>query len=262
VRVAGISLLNSIKEPELPDQPGKNEMKKYSKIKREEEMKKTLPVVMLYLLLFSIASVMVSTTVYATNGMNLEGYGPMATGMGGASMAYDNGSAAMMNNPATLGLMPQGDRLDVALGFLGPHVKSTNDPTGESSTSSGNAYYMPAIGWVWKNGPLSSGVGVFSQGGMGAEYSADSFLAWGSNEKVRSELGVGRVLIPVAYNVTKDFSIGGSLDFVWASLDLKMALNGAQFADLVGPAFGGSQTYGTTSGSMIDTLLPPSVPVS
>ncbi len=219
-------------------------------------MKKTLPVVLLYLLFLSIASVTVSTTVYATNGMNMEGYGPIATGMGGASMAYDNGTAAMMNNPATLGFMPQGDRLDVALGFLGPHVKSTNDATGESSTSSGNAYYMPAIGWVWKNGPLSSGVGVFSQGGMGAEYSADSFLTWGSNEKVRSELGVGRVLIPVAYNVTKDFSIGGSLDFVWASLDLQMALNGAQFADLVGPAFGGSQTYGTASGSMIDTLLP------
>ncbi len=217
-------------------------------------MKKTLPVV-LYLLFFSFASVMVSTTVYATNGMNMEGYGPIATGMGGASMAYDNGAAAMMNNPATLGLMAPGDRLDVALGFLGPHVKSTNDATGESSTSSGNAYYMPALGWVWKNGPLSSGVGVFSQGGMGAEYSADSFLTWGSNEKVRSELGVGRVLVPVAYNVNKDFTIGGSLDFVWASLDLQMALNGAQFADLVGPSFGGSQAYGTASGSMVNTLL-------
>ena len=84
-------------------------------------MKKILPVV-LCLLFFGFASVMVSTTVYATNGMNLEGYGPIATGMGGASMAYDNGTAAMMNNPATLGLMPEGDRLDVALGYLGPHV--------------------------------------------------------------------------------------------------------------------------------------------
>ena len=37
--------------------------------------------------------------------MNMEGYGPIATGMGGASMAYDNGTAAVINNPATLGLM-------------------------------------------------------------------------------------------------------------------------------------------------------------
>jgi hypothetical protein len=138
------------------------EMNKIPKIKKEEEMKRILPVVM-YLLFFSIASVMVSTTVYATNGMNLEGYGPMATGMGGASMAYDNGSAAMMNNPATIGLMPPGDRLDVAVGFLGPHVKARDD-FGDSSRSSGNAYYMPAIGWVFKNGQFSSGVGVYSQG--------------------------------------------------------------------------------------------------
>ncbi len=64
--------------------------------------------------------------VWATNGMNMEGYGPIATGMGGASFAYDNGTAAVMNNPATLGLMGKGSRLDVALGFLGPDVTSTH----------------------------------------------------------------------------------------------------------------------------------------
>jgi long-chain fatty acid transport protein len=56
---------------------------------------------------------------FATNGMNVEGYGPIATGMGGASMAYDNGTAAMMNNPATLGLDADGSRLDVARWFPG-----------------------------------------------------------------------------------------------------------------------------------------------
>jgi long-chain fatty acid transport protein len=216
-------------------------------------MKKNLAV--FYPVALAVVSLFFVSTVHATNGMNLEGYGPIATGMGGASMAYDNGTAAMMNNPATLGLMPDGDRLDAALGFLGPHVKSTNDTTGQSSTSSANAFYMPALGFVKKSGDLAYGVGVFSQGGMGTEYDASSFLAAGSGEKVRSELGVGRVLFPVAYNVNKDFTIGGSLDFVWASLDLKMALSGAQFADLVGPAFGGSQTYGTASGSLVNTLL-------
>jgi long-chain fatty acid transport protein len=33
--------------------------------------------------------------------MNMEGYGPIACGMGGACMAFDNGTAAVMNNPAT-----------------------------------------------------------------------------------------------------------------------------------------------------------------
>ncbi len=215
-------------------------------------MKKSF--VVLYLLFFSIASVLVSESAFATNGMNLEGYGPIATGMGGASMAYDNGTAAMMNNPATLGLMSAGNRLDVALGLLAPHVTSEM-PGFPDAKSSADAFYMPALGWVQKSGQYSYGIGVFSQGGMGTEYSADSFLAAGSGDKVRSELGVGRVLFPVAINVNDKLSVGGSLDFVWASLDLKMALNGAQFQDLVGPRFGGSQTYGTASGSMVDTLI-------
>ena len=167
-------------------------------------MKKNLHAVV-HLLFFGIASVVVSTTAFATNGMNMEGYGPIASGMGGASMAYDNGTAAMMNNPATLGLMPQGDLLDVALGYLGPQVKSTFDASGQSSTSSADAFYMPAFGYVRKSGELSYGAGVFSQGGMGAEYDANASLAFGSGDKVRSELGVGRVLFPVAYNVNKDF---------------------------------------------------------
>jgi long-chain fatty acid transport protein len=214
-------------------------------------MKKNLKVV-LFLLCFGSAAMFFSTTsALATDGMNLEGYGPIATGMGGASMAYDNGTAGVMNNPATLGLMPEGNRLDVALGYLGPHVSATR--TGSEASSQANAFYMPALGWVKKSGSMAYGIAMFSQGGMGTEYDKNSWLAWGSGEKVRSELGVGRVLFPVAYEVNKDFIIGGSLDFVWASLDLKMALSGAQFLDMAG-SFGGSEKFGSVSGSMMTTF--------
>lgn len=172
----------------------------------------------------------------ATNGMNMEGYGPVATAMGGASMAYDNGTAAAINNPATLGLM-SGARLDLAVGKLGPDVTArvTGAPDAESG---GDAYYMPALGWARKNGALAYGVAVFSQGGMGTEYTADSFMALGSGEEVRSELGVGRLMVPLAYAVSSDFTIGGSVDFVWAGLDLKMAATGAQLGGMVTAAGG------------------------
>lgn len=188
-------------------------------------------------------------SAYATNGMNLEGYGAIATGMGGASMAYDNGTAAVMNNPATLGLMEQGNRVDVALGFLGPDItsKMAGMPDAESSA---DAFYMPAIGWARKAGQLTYGAGVFGQGGMGTEYAANSFLAAGSNEMVRSEVSMGRFIIPLAYEVNKNVNIAGSLDYVWAGMDLKMALSGAQFLDMAG-GFGGSMSSGTVSGSMM-----------
>jgi long-chain fatty acid transport protein len=203
-------------------------------------------------LVFVIMSAAVVPSAYATNGMNLEGYGPIATSMGGASMAYDNGAAAVMNNPATLGLMPEGNRLDVAVGILGPNVNASA-PGEVDAASSANAFYMPAFGWIRKSGQMSYGLGMFAQGGMGTEYSADSFLAYDSGEKVRSEVSVGRLLVPFAYEINQNFSVGATLDYVWAGMDLKMALTGQQFLDMA--AFpGATQTYGTVSGSMMNTF--------
>lgn len=190
--------------------------------------------------------------VYATNGMNLEGYGPEALGAGGAALAYDNGSAATMNNPATIGLMPDGHRSDFALGFLGPDVSAKT--SGMTANSSGDAYYMPALGWVSKRGQFAYGFGMFAQGGMGTDYKGDSFMAANSGEKVRSELGVGRLMVPLSFEVSPGITIGGSVDFVWAGLDLKMALTGAQFGDMVA-SLGGTQSAGTASGTAVDGLV-------
>ncbi|MEW5770436.1 MAG: outer membrane protein transport protein [Pseudomonadota bacterium] len=177
-------------------------------------------------LAIALAAFGVASGAHATNGMNIEGFGPIAAAMGGASMAYDNGNAAMMNNPATLGLAADGNRLDVAIGFLGPDVK--NETVG--MTSGGDSYIMPAIGWTKKSGKLSYGVGMFAQGGMGTEF-ASSLVGDGRPE--RSELGVGRLMAPVTYNVNDKLTVAGSIDFVWAMLDIKMAMSGAQFGGLV-----------------------------
>ncbi len=173
----------------------------------------------------------------ATNGMNMEGYGPVSAAMGGASQAVDHGTAAMAQNPATLGLMTAGSRLDLAVGRLGPNVNSTIPGFG-SADSGGRAYYMPALGFARRSGDLTWGFGLFAQGGMGTEYGSDTFLAMGSGQPVRSELGVGRVLLPLALQVTPDVTIGGSIDLVWAGLDLRMAASGAQLGGLVTSASG------------------------
>ncbi|MBS4068017.1 MAG: outer membrane protein transport protein [Sulfurimonas sp.] len=201
-------------------------------------------------LVLALASAGFASSVFATNGMNLEGYGPIAAAMGGASMAYDNGNAAVMNNPATLGLAKDGNRLDVALGMLGPDVSS---PSFGGATSGGDAYFMPALGWSKKNGAFTYGVAMFAQGGMGTEYAGTTFMSAGSGLPTRSELGVGRLIAPLAYDVNQNLTIGGSLDFVWAMMDLKMAMTGAQFGDMVS-GLGGTQTYGAASGGLVTGL--------
>lgn len=176
-------------------------------------------------------------SVLATNGMNMEGYGPISTGMGGASQAFDHGTAAMAQNPATLALMAPGSRFDGAIGLLGPRVASTmaGMPTAESD---GKAYAMPAFGYAKRVGALTYGFGIFAQGGMGTDYSENTFLAGGSGQPVRSELGVGRLLLPVAYQVTPDLAVGATLDFMWAGLDMRMAMPGSQLGSLVTGASG------------------------
>ncbi|MDO9052597.1 MAG: outer membrane protein transport protein [Gallionella sp.] len=187
------------------------------------------------------AGVMASPLAHATNGMLMEGYGPIATGMGGASMAFDNGAAAMANNPATLGLMEDGtSRLDVAVGGLHPSVTSKMAGMPDAN-SGGKSYFMPAGGWVKKDGPLAYGIGVFAQGGMGTEYTANDWVGAGSGKPSRSEVGVGNLIVPLSYNVTPDLNIAGSLDFVWGGMDLQMAMNANQMGAL---AAGGNLTPG------------------
>lgn len=182
-------------------------------------------------------AVLAAAPAQATNGMNMEGYGPVSTGMGGASQAIDHGTAGLAQNPATLGLMGSAARLDLAFGQLGPKVASsmTGFPTAESG---GTSYVMPAVGYVRKSGAFTWGLGVFAQGGMGTEYGANSFLAMGSGQAVRSELGVGRVLVPLVWQATPELAVGGTLDYVWATLDMKMAATGAQLGGLVTGASG------------------------
>jgi long-chain fatty acid transport protein len=177
-----------------------------------------------------------SLPAQATNGMNMEGYGPISTGMGGASQAIDHGTAALAQNPATLALMGEGSRLDLALGVLGPNVRSSVPGLGEKSSAT--SFTMPALGYVRRSGAFTYGVGVFAQGGMGTEYGGNSFLAMGSGEPVRSELGVGRVLLPLAWQATPELALGATLDFMWAGLDMRMAASGAQLGQLVTGAAG------------------------
>ncbi|WP_324779743.1 OmpP1/FadL family transporter [Thiobacillus sedimenti] len=156
---------------------------------------------------FAAVGMTVPALALATNGMLMEGYGPIAAGMGGAAMAYDNGTAAMANNPATLALMPEGSRIDAMLGFVGPDVNSSG-----MGTSKADAFYMPAFGFVKKQGQLTYGAGIYGQGGMGTEY-ANGDMA---------QVGVGRVIFPLAYAVNDRFTVGGSVDLVWAGMDLVM----------------------------------------
>lgn len=195
-----------------------------------------------------LSAVLLSTcSVFATNGMNMEGYGPIATSMGGTSMAFDNGTAAVINNPATLTLLEAGQHLDLALGVLGPKITATA-PNGASAESQATAFFMPGLGFAQTREGFTWGLAVFGQGGMGCEYEGNSWRGLGYGLKNRTEVSVGRVILPLAYKLNESLSFACTVDYVWAGMDLKMAMSGAQFMDLVTP---GQQHMGQASGSLV-----------
>lgn len=214
-----------------------------------------------YLRGFALLALLAAVPVLrATNGMNMEGYGPVATALGGASMAYDNGTAGLINNPATLGLMEGSARLDLAVGILGPHIEVSSPatapnifgvPANQTAKSSANAFFMPAVGYTRRSGNLVYGVGMFGQGGMGCEYDADSWRGLGFGLKNRTEVSVGRLIVPLVYKFSETLQIGATADFVWAGMDLQMAMSGNQFFDLVMPT---SQQFGRASGTIVQSF--------
>ena len=185
-----------------------------------------------------------SSQAFATNGMNMDGYGPVSEAMGGTAQAYNNGLGGMMNNPATMGMGSKaGNKVQIAVGNLRPDVSAemTHPMAGKmTADSDGTSYLMPGFGFARKSDGLTYGIGVLAQGGMGTEYDEDTFLAAttmgaSTGDEVRSELSVGRVVVPINYEVTDRFTVGASIDYIWAGLDLKMAAPSNQLGALVDP---------------------------
>jgi len=205
-----------------------------------------------------LCALLAAGSAHATNGMLMEGYGPISTGMGGASQAIDHGNAGMAQNPATLGMMADGAaRLDVAFGILGPDVKSSVPPAfGGTAKSGGTSYVMPAFGYTRRSGAYTYGIGMFAQGGMGTEYDATSFMSAGTGLPARSELGVGNVIFPLAYQVNQNLTIGATLKFMWSSLDMQMNGSLTQLAGPGGIVTGGQGGLATNMGMMAQNMVP------
>ncbi len=180
-------------------------------------------------------------SAFATNGMLIEGYGPISHALGGASMAFDNGAAAMANNPATLGLMEEGNRFDVAVGVLKPDVTFKMDKDYKSGS---RTFMMPALGYVHRQGDWGYGIGIYSQGGMGTDYLDELGLY--------SQVVVGKLIAPVSYNVTDKLTLAATLEYVYTGMDLVMT------DPTMGRIFdfrNGSDFSGATSGSGVSGKL-------
>lgn len=198
----------------------------------------------------------IGTGASATDVFRLEGFGPVSRAMGGTATAYDVGAAGMMSNPATLSLMASGSQLHLGLDVVATDIEVRNRATGETASSDAHSknrgpYAAPEAAYTQRVGAWTLGVGAFAQGGLGTEYGNSSFLSKttsGANSRLpnSSRLLVLNIPFAASYDVNDRLSVGGSVDAMWAGLNLDLLLG----ADQVGALIGG----GRVNGSLLPVL--------
>jgi long-chain fatty acid transport protein len=112
-------------------------------------------------------------TVFATNGMNMIGYGAKATGMGGVGVAYPQDAMAVAYNPASMTEVGQ-MRLDATLELFYPPraVRHESGLLGTTDADSKDKVFpIPAIGAVMsdKSTPMALGMAIVGAG-LGTNY--------------------------------------------------------------------------------------------
>jgi long-chain fatty acid transport protein len=184
----------------------------------------------------------------AANGMNMIGFGAESVAMGGADLALTDNPSSMNINPAGLAwcVLPE---FDFGLSLMHPDVRHT-DQLGNDRGDTLDRYPMPFLAYVHPVGKITTGIGLFIQGGMGAEYKnlvtpvsamANSgmlppdFFAGDlvpDTDETRSNVMFVKLTPTVAWRVNPQWTLGASLNVGYGSAEMKLFPDTSVLADL------------------------------
>jgi len=173
-----------------------------------------------------------TTTVNATNGYFLIGYGAKARSMGGAGIAFPQDAMAAGANPAGMSAVPSGlvvggeffnppRKVAAENGRFGFQTPMANSATIYEAESGSNIFLIPSMGGVYQfNRKVSVGMTVLGNG-ANTRYSSDAnfFTLTGLQPGQTSygTLGVqllqAQMLPTITYKATKNQAFGASLAF-------------------------------------------------
>ncbi|MCP4395841.1 MAG: hypothetical protein GY801_00820 [bacterium] len=186
-------------------------------------------------LVVSIVAVFTSTTVMATNGMNMIGANTRSTGVGGADVALSGDCPGC--NPATLG--GGGDSLNylsVGMAVLHAPVGFKNQAFGPNDVEADDdIYYAPYLEYArhfGQDSPWTIGVTLRAQGGMGVDFNNVRTIA-GNNDDLYTDIQVARIMPTLSYRINSNLSIGTSLIVGRAQMNSKL------FPDTYSPGMDG-----------------------
>ncbi|HEX6914314.1 MAG TPA: outer membrane protein transport protein [Chitinophagaceae bacterium] len=182
-------------------------------------MKKTLIALLLAL---------ISTTAFQQNGTKLIAFDAKTAGRGGTSTGSFDAGSLMMNNPAGLSFINR-HGIDLSFSLMAPKVHFTNalnDADGKD-----NLFPMGMLSFTGRAGrKLSYGAGVFTQGGMGADFNLKHSLyrnAEGqyAEQPYHSKFAVMHAGGSLAWQPSPAFSIGLTASLVYSQMEFSMPMS-------------------------------------
>jgi long-chain fatty acid transport protein len=161
------------------------------------------------------------SSALATNGTRVVGFNAKTIGRGGTTIGVFDTPMLMMTNPAGISFL-NGSSIDANFSLMVPSMKFTNVLNTEVEGKT-NYFPLPGLAYVHTNPDASFtwGIGAFTQGGMGADFSLKHQL-FSTAQEYHSKLAVMQGGPSIAYKITPQFSVGLSAHLVYGMLEFKM----------------------------------------
>lgn len=199
-------------------------------------MKRSWPVALR--VLFAILPAMCATGAWASNGLNLVGFGAESLGLGSADIAVSRDATAVNINPAGLTQL-SGQRFD---GYLVPfysfnfaHTDAFNDdyemdnPFGMFASA---AYATQAV-----HPDLRFGIGMFASGGTGISYD-NLRTRFGTRDEYSAVLAITKVTPAMAWQVNPKLSLGLGVNVTYSTTRQKIFPDTSDNSNPARPFFG------------------------
>ena len=175
---------------------------------------------------FGLFLAVLSSTVHAANGINLIGFGGESIGMAGADIAVSRDTTALNINPAGL-YQIKNKRLDLYNAISHAIELNHSDMFGNQDEKVENdLIFFGDIGYAQKlqDKPITVGVGIFAQGGIGVEY-GDINTAFGTRDELSTTFRILRITPGFSYQLNEKFAIGASAVITYSDLEQKFFPN-------------------------------------
>lgn len=190
---------------------------------------------------YAFLALIFTTSVFAQNGTRLIGYDALSMGRGGTSIGIFDSPELMMTNSAGISFL-QKSTLAGNFSLMAPTTGFTNS-INDNVDGQKNYFPLPSAGYVnkYKESDFSWGIGVYTSGGMGADYLLKNELYRSQSYAYRnsdstyypvkgayteqayhSTFAVINGGLSAAYKITDDFSAGLTAQIIYSLMEFKM----------------------------------------